>query len=479
MSFFSAFSCDQDGRKVQYLTAKVSFGATAAKRENRAFTPQKVCENETGIGTRPVAEGASSINQLPRVSSSRRLTLLPEKTEESITTIPSDIVAREPGSDLAKIDEIFNRLRKRRRSRVIWFSVRIFVFLLLPTIGAYLYFQFVATPMFVARSQMVVVAAGVQDAGGSPAFLAANTTTATRDAASVQGFLTSAASLKLLETGPGYSLHFGSENIDWFDRLRQNASEADKYGHYIRKIKVGFDPTEGVINLSVSTPDPRVSNSISIALISAAEERLAELSARAKSFYVKNANEAVALAEENRNLARSRLIKIKADNQFLDPTQEMAVLMNQIADLEGKKLGMQIEVLKLQEMYDSENQATINLTMEIQRLEKIVDQIRTNMATSDSGGPSFISSLVNTQLAESQLEIYEDRYQKALERWATANAESDKQLRFLELIAEPNAMANPTTPRIYANTLVAFLILSGTYLMFSLTASVLKEQIQS
>ena len=43
----------------------------------------------------------------------------------------------------------------------------------------------------------------------------------------------------------------------------------------------------------------------------------------------------------------------------------------------------------------------------------------------------------------------------------------------------PVAPDDPTYPRAFENTILAFLIFSGIYLMFSLTASILREQVSS
>jgi capsular polysaccharide transport system permease protein len=49
-------------------------------------------------------------------------------------------------------------------------------------------------------------------------------------------------------------------------------------------------------------------------------------------------------------------------------------------------------------------------------------------------------------------------------------------VRYLETAVSPVAPDEPTYPRAFENTLLAFLIFGGIYLMLSLTASVLREQ---
>jgi capsular polysaccharide transport system permease protein len=52
-------------------------------------------------------------------------------------------------------------------------------------------------------------------------------------------------------------------------------------------------------------------------------------------------------------------------------------------------------------------------------------------------------------------------------------------VRYLSTGVRPVAPDEPTYPRAFENTLLAFLIFSGIYLMLSLTASILREQVSS
>ena len=61
----------------------------------------------------------------------------------------------------------------------------------------------------------------------------------------------------------------------------------------------------------------------------------------------------------------------------------------------------------------------------------------------------------------------------------TARIEANKQVRYLSLSVAPVAPDEATYPKAFQNTIVAFLIFSGIYLMLSLTASILREQVSS
>jgi capsular polysaccharide transport system permease protein len=58
-----------------------------------------------------------------------------------------------------------------------------------------------------------------------------------------------------------------------------------------------------------------------------------------------------------------------------------------------------------------------------------------------------------------------------------ARTEAGRQVRYLTIAVRPVASEEPTYPRSFENTILAFLVFAGIYLMLSLTASILREQV--
>jgi capsular polysaccharide transport system permease protein len=69
--------------------------------------------------------------------------------------------------------------------------------------------------------------------------------------------------------------------------------------------------------------------------------------------------------------------------------------------------------------------------------------------------------------------------QSALQNLAAAQLEASRQTRYMARGVEPVAPDEPSYPRSFENTLVSFLAFAGIYLMISLTASILREQVTS
>lgn len=69
--------------------------------------------------------------------------------------------------------------------------------------------------------------------------------------------------------------------------------------------------------------------------------------------------------------------------------------------------------------------------------------------------------------------------QQSLQSLETARVEAESQVRYLSIAVAPVPPDEASYPRKFENTILAFLIFAGIYLMTSLTASILKEQVTS
>lgn len=69
--------------------------------------------------------------------------------------------------------------------------------------------------------------------------------------------------------------------------------------------------------------------------------------------------------------------------------------------------------------------------------------------------------------------------QGALQQMETTRMEANRQVRYLTISVNPVPSDEPSYPRSFENTILAFLLFAGIYLMISLTASILREQVSS
>ena len=100
--------------------------------------------------------------------------------------------------------------------------------------------------------------------------------------------------------------------------------------------------------------------------------------------------------------------------------------------------------------------------------------------TDVSKGENSLAELsVRVQIAQADLAGRDMMLQSALQQMEQSRVEANRQVRYLTIAVEPVASEAPSYPRAFENTILAFIVFAGIYLMVSLTASILREQVTS
>ena len=377
-----------------------------------------------------------------------------------------------------EIQAIQRDIARRRRRKLSLLLARLSAFVFLPTLVAGYYFYAMATPMYTSSSSLLVIKADGQ--GGGVGGLFSGTQFATsQEAVTAQDFLQSREAMQQLDAEIGFREHFSAPWIDPIQRLDAEASNDEEFKIYKRNVKVGYDPTEGMVRLKVTAADPQIATDFSRVLIAAAQDRVNELSQKKRSDQVSYAEETLSLATQQRRDAQEELVRLQQQNSVLDPQGVIASLRGQISTFEVQ---LQEKELVLAALLDNTrpNKAKVDgARADISRLEAIIDRLNQRMVDASAGEGSLASMSVRIQMAQADLATRDMMLQSALQQLESTRMEADRQVRYLTTAVEPVPSDQPSHPRKFENTLLAFLIFSGIYLLCSLTASILREQVSS
>ncbi len=399
-------------------------------------------------------------------------------------TIPvpgSNLPSTELGNAAQRAKEILQIQRdivRRRRRKQLLLLARLAVFVFLPTFFAGYYYYFIATPMYATKSEFVIQKAD-SPMGGVGGMFAGTQFATSQDSITVQGYLQSRGAMLRLDKDHGFKEHFSQDWIDPIQALPKDATNEAAYRLYKQHVKIGFDPTEGTIKMEVSAADPKVSVEFSEALISYAEERVDQLTKRLRENQMEDARQSYVEAAAAVRKAQEDLIKVQESSQVISGDVEVGLLTNRISALE---LQLTQDELSLQEMLANArpNPAKVEpLQRKIAFLKSKIQSFRDQLTESTADGKSIASKSSEIALAQAELETRNLMMQAALQQLETARLEANKQVRYLSVSVQPIALDEPTYPRKFENTLLAFLVFAGIYLMASLTASILREQVSS
>ncbi|WP_370228972.1 capsule biosynthesis protein [Cognatishimia sp.] len=401
------------------------------------------------------------------------------QTRPQGNTMPSTEMAAPASTREREIGDIQKDIAKRRRRKTLLMFSRLAAFVALPTILAGYYYYTVATPMFSTKSEFLIIQSESSGGAGGIGSLFSGTQMATnQDSIATQSYLQSKDAMLRLDEDESFKAVFSDPSIDPLQRLEENPSNEAAYAIYKKFVKIGYDPTEGVIRMEVSAPDPAISQRYAQALITYAEERVDELSQRKREDQVKDARRSLEQAKADRRAAQTALVELQ-EGTVLDPEGLIASLRQQISTYE---IELQEKQLELTQLYDNPrpNEARVaGVSGSIKRLQGVLDALQDRMTAAKEGEDSLARKTSQIQIAQADLATADLIMQSALQTLKQTELEASRQVRYLTTSVAPVASEDPAYPRKFENTILAFLVFSGIYLMISLTGSILREQVSS
>jgi capsular polysaccharide transport system permease protein len=379
----------------------------------------------------------------------------------------------------AEIVGIQRDIVKRRRRKMLLLFSRLAAFVILPTFLAGYYFAVMATPMYSSNSAFLILSADGSGGGkGGLGGLLPGQFATGQDAIATQEYLESKDAMLRLDREQDYRAHFSQPWIDPIQRLDPDASTEDLYSLFRNHVKIGYDPTEGVMRMEVIAADPETSVRFNQQLIAYAEERVDELSRDKRNDAVKTAAESLEQAKADRRAAQERLVALQ-EGSILDPEGEIASIRSLINTVELQLQEKEL-ALSVQNNNPRPNTAKVEaLESEINVLRAELERQKRRLTDAASGERSLASKTAAIQMAQADLATADLVLQSALETMRMSEIEANKQVRYLTVSARPVVPQEAAYPKVFENTVLAFLIFSGIYLMISLTASILREQVSS
>lgn len=406
-------------------------------------------------------------------------TTLPQKIATGTANVPGPVLDAEDAR-FREVQKMQQEIARRRRRQLIFLTARLITFILIPTLLAGIYYYTIATPLYVARSEFLIQQSEPASSGGGLGGLLGGTPLASsQDALAVQSFLLSRSAMNRLNDEHGFGAEYSAEEIDFLTRLPDNASNEQMFKFYSRYVKISFDPTEGIVKMDVATVNPETGVVFSNALINYAEEVVDNLSLRMREDQVSGALANFEEMELKMRDAQTRVIELQQRYNIISTDIEVSLLSQRMGQLEAQ---LTQERLALAEIQSSPRPNQARVTPIQNRIETLISELaktRAQMTDANAEGESLVGISAELSIAEAELANWNLMMQTSLQGLESARQNATSQTRYLAVNVTPFAPDRPSFPRAFENTLLVMLIMSGIYLMLSLTLSVLREQVSS
>ncbi len=399
----------------------------------------------------------------------------PDEDNALATEHKADVEKERRKIEVAKIQRDLVRRRRRRLTAML---LRLTLFVFVPTFVVGYYYTFIATDMYETNSQFVIqTTENPASAGGLGGLLAGTGLATAQDSTVVQGYLSSREAFLRLEADFGYSEHFKNPKIDRIQRLPADASLDEAYDLFAKNVTIGYDPTEGIIRMSVVASTPEDSQKFSEALVEYAEGRVDGLTLEARGDQMEEALKRLEGSQLAVEEATQEIVSLQQQLEVLSPELEIQGKMAIINTLEQE---LEIKNLNLSELLanPAPNRSRVNiLRAEIDRFSQRIRELRSDLTQTSGGNASLAGITSELRLAESRLAIRQLILQEAISSAEAAQLEASRQTRYISISVAPIAPVDATYPKKFEGTLLAFIVFSGIYILLSLTASILREQV--
>jgi capsular polysaccharide transport system permease protein len=404
---------------------------------------------------------------------------LPQKAKPIAVPAPDQ---RAENSHASEIQRMQRDIARRRRKKMLLLFARMFVFVLLPTMFAGWYFYRVATPIYSTQTEFVIQqagsAAGPAGAGLSGLFSGTGLATA-QDSIAVQGYLQSREAMLRLEEDLGFREHFQSPAFDELQRLAPDATLEAAYAVYQDYVTIAYDPTEGLIRMEVMAADPAVAAAWATQLIAYAEEQVDAMTQRLRADQMRDAQAGYVEAQEGLAASQRRLIELQERFKVLSSEAEVGLLTTQIAALDSQLTQERLSLAQMEANANPNAARMAPVKQRIATLEAEITALRARMTEGQAGEISLAQVQSELLVAQADLQTRQLLLAQSLQSVETARIEANRQVRYLSVSVSPVPPDAPAYPRAFENTLVTMLILLGIYLMLSMTAAILREQVSA
>jgi capsular polysaccharide transport system permease protein len=280
-----------------------------------------------------------------------------------------------------------------------------------------------------------------------------------------------------LDIDHGFKAHYADPIVDPIQRLESGATLEEAYKVYKRNVQIAYDPTEGIVKMEVIATNPKKSVEFADALIGYAEGQVDQLTSRLRDDQMKGARESYEESELNMMNSQRKVVQLQEQYKVLSSEAEVGLITSQIGQLETL---LSQDRLSLQQMLSNArpNAARMEpLERRIVALESEISQLRSRLTEAGDSGESLAQVQSELLVAQADVQTRQMILAQSIQSMEAARSEANRQTRYLSISVKPIEPDEAAYPRAFESTLVALLIFSGIYLMISMTAAILREQI--
>jgi capsular polysaccharide transport system permease protein len=323
--------------------------------------------------------------------------------------------------------------------------------------------QYASTMGFTVRSEEATSAADLL--GGIGATLGGSTS---RDSDILFEFIRSQQMVALIDAEMDLrSLYTRFHAQDPLFGLLPGGTVEDLTRYWQRMVRVSYDASSGLMELRVLAFDPEAARSIAEAIFAQSTVMINDLSATARADATRYAAEDLSRAEERLRTAREALTAFRVENQIVDVTADIQGQMGLLATLQGQLANALIELDLLLNAGNDNDPRVAQAQSRIAVIEARIEEERQKFGADGAGpgGQSYAATVAEFERLTVEREFAERSYVAALSAYDGAQAQANRQSRYLAAFVSPTLAERAEYPQ---RLLIAGLVALFVFLIWAI-----------
>jgi len=343
-------------------------------------------------------------------------------------------------------------------ARVLRLNRLFLLTVVLPTLVSALYFGIIASDVYISETRFVVRSPERQTTSSLGALLKGTSFSRSQeDSYSVQDYIFSRDALRRLDSELDLKKIFSSSKIDIFNRFAGldpwYDSYEDLHRYYQKKIvSLSLDNASSITTLTISAFSADIAHHINQQLLEMSEELVNQLNERGRQDMIRFAAGEVAVAENNAKTAALALSNYRNQKGVIDPEQQSAIQLQQIAKLQEELIATQAQLSRLQ-TFTSSNPQIPSLKLQVQSLRREIEAETSRVA---GGDRSLANKAAEYQRLALDREFADKQLASALTFLEQARNEAQRKQLYLERIVQPSKPDRAMEPRRFRGVLATF-----------------------
>jgi capsular polysaccharide transport system permease protein len=331
-----------------------------------------------------------------------------------------------------------------------WLKVNplFWVFVVVPTLCATIFFGFVASDVYISESRFLVRSPQrpVQSGLVGELLQTSGISHSQDENYSVRDYILSRDALKELDAKLNVMKSYGDRNVDIFSRFQGigwDRSFEQFYRYYTKHVGVDYDPVSSISVLTVRAFTAEDSHQINGLLIEMSERLVNTLNDRSRRDLISFADSEVKLASDKAKDAAIALLNYRTSHSIFEPDRQAVLQLEGVAKIQQELVTTEAELAQLRRL-SPDNPQIRALTS---REDSLRNAISTEASKVTSANGSFSARAPNFERLALDVEFADKQLGIALAELETARSEALQKQLYLERLVQPNIPDKAMEPR--------------------------------